>query len=90
MNFPLFLVIVTAATGLYWLVDLLFFKRHRTGNEPIAVEYARQFFPVLFIVLMLRSAGSPRDVSRMCDVICVMVFCLIKLQTIQCYVTDAR
>ena len=55
MNFPLFLVVVTAVTGLYWLVDTLFFKRSRTGDEPIAVEYARQFFPVLFIVLILRS-----------------------------------
>ena len=55
MNFPLFLVVVTAVTGLYWLADSLFFKRSRTGDEPILVEYARQFFPVLFIVLMLRS-----------------------------------
>ncbi len=55
MTFPLVLVLITAITGLYWLVDALFFARKRSGDEPIAVEYARQFFPVLFIVLLLRS-----------------------------------
>jgi len=55
MNFPLVLVVITALTGLYWLVDTLVFARKRKGDEPIGVEYARQFFPVLFIVLVLRS-----------------------------------
>jgi len=55
MTFPLFLIILTSITGLYWLVDSLVFKRNRTGDEPILVEYARQFFPVLFVVVLLRS-----------------------------------
>jgi len=55
MNFPLILVLITFATGLFWLIDALFFAPKRKGEEPIAVEYARSFFPVLFIVLVLRS-----------------------------------
>lgn len=55
MTFPLILVLVTFVTGIYWLIDALFFARKRSGDEPILVEYARSFFPVLFIVLILRS-----------------------------------
>ncbi len=55
MSFPLILVLVTFVTGVYWLIDVLFFAKKRQGDEPILVEYARSFFPVLFIVLVLRS-----------------------------------
>jgi len=55
MNFPLILVAITALTGIYWLIDSLLFARKREGEEPLMVEYARSFFPVLFIVLVLRS-----------------------------------
>jgi len=55
MNLPLILVVITLGTGLYWLVDALFFAKRREGDEPLMVEYARSFFPVLFIVLALRS-----------------------------------
>lgn len=62
MNFPLILVIATFITGLVWLVDALVFapkRRARADNkdhdEPLLVEYARSFFPVLLIVLVLRS-----------------------------------
>jgi len=55
MNFPLILVIITFVTGAYWLIDALFFAKKREGDEPLAVEYARSFFPVLFLVLILRS-----------------------------------
>ncbi len=55
LNFPTFLVLGTGIVGLYWLIDTLFFARKRTGDQPILVEYASQFFPVLFIVLLLRS-----------------------------------
>ena len=61
MNFPLILVIITAVAGLIWLVDALFFAKRRhdrsdgQADEPLHVEYARSFFPVLFIVLVLRS-----------------------------------
>ncbi|MBX2886392.1 MAG: signal peptidase I [Granulosicoccus sp.] len=55
LNFPLILVIGTGITGLIWLIDKLFLRAGRTGNEPLVIEYARSFFPVLFIVLFLRS-----------------------------------
>lgn len=55
LNFPLILVVGTALTGIIWLIDKLFLRSGRTGNEPLLVEYARSFFPVLLIVLVLRS-----------------------------------
>lgn len=62
LNFPLILVIATAVTGVIWLIDALAFapKRRLAARgdeygEPLLVEYARSFFPVLFIVLVLRS-----------------------------------
>lgn len=62
LNFPLLLVIATGVTGLIWLIDLLFFApkrkasmRAENGELPILVEYVQSFFPVLFVVLILRS-----------------------------------
>lgn len=63
MDFALLLVIATFATGLIWLFDALVLKRSRriaasdgeTVAEPTIVEYSRSFFPILLIVLLLRS-----------------------------------
>lgn len=62
LNFPLLLVIATALTGFIWLIDLLFFAPRRKaamggekGELPLLVEYVQSFFPVLFVVLVLRS-----------------------------------
>ena len=67
MDFSLLLVIATALSGLIWGFDTLVLKRHRiraVGEstedqalppEPVVVEYARSFFPVLLLVLVLRS-----------------------------------
>ena len=63
MDFALILVIATAATGIVWLVDSLTFARRRAlaaaadeaVPEPVIVEYSKSFFPVLLIVLLLRS-----------------------------------
>ncbi|NND91465.1 MAG: signal peptidase I [Granulosicoccus sp.] len=62
MNFPLLLVIATAVTGLIWLLDALVFApkrkaslRAEKGELPILVEYVQSFFPVLLVVLVLRS-----------------------------------
>ncbi len=62
LNFPLLLVLATAVTGLIWLIDLLFFApkrkaamRNDNGELPILVEYVQSFFPVLLVVLVLRS-----------------------------------
>ncbi|GIT14464.1 MAG: hypothetical protein CM1200mP36_02200 [Gammaproteobacteria bacterium] len=66
MDFSLLLVIATALSGLIWGFDALVLKRHRiraVGEstedqallpEPVVVEYARSFFPVLLLVLVLR------------------------------------
>ncbi|MEO6690603.1 MAG: signal peptidase I [Dokdonella sp.] len=77
-NFPLLLVVLTASTGLVWLVDRWFLApaRRRRADDvqamalsaterearaqtalkiPLAVEYARSFFPVLLGILLFRS-----------------------------------
>jgi signal peptidase I len=67
VDFSLMLVIVGALSGLIWAADQLFFARRRRVEaatagtlpervrEPIAVEYARSFFPVIILVLVIRS-----------------------------------
>lgn len=63
MDFALILVVATAICGLFWLADIVFLRPGRrasiaagkVANEPIVVEYARSFFPVLLLVLLLRS-----------------------------------
>jgi signal peptidase I len=67
VDFSLMLVIVGAVAGLVWAVDALFFARSRAAaaqaagtaagavREPVAVEYARSFFPVIVLVLVIRS-----------------------------------
>ncbi len=66
MNFDiaLFLVVLSAVTGVIWLLDSLVWaqKRHQQTQdsgievkEPFYVDYARSLFPVFFIVLVLRS-----------------------------------
>jgi signal peptidase I len=63
-DFSLILVVASAITGIVWLVDSLFFAKARMtrtsgseekSKEPLLVEYSRSFFPVLFIVLIVRS-----------------------------------
>jgi signal peptidase I len=57
------LVALTLLAGIVWAVDALFAARNRIRaaasgaavKEPIAVEYAKSFFPVLLIVLVFRS-----------------------------------
>lgn len=62
INFPLLLLFLILASGLIWLVDSLFFKKHRlpaTGEEkaklPILVDYSKSLFPVFILVFILRS-----------------------------------
>ena len=66
-DFAAILVILTALTGAIWALDaVLFAPRRRRAlassgdnakvvKEPIIVEYARSFFPVILIVLLIRS-----------------------------------
>ena len=56
------LVLLTFFTGLVWLLDRLFFAKRRAARaglldakEPVVVDYSRAFFPVLAVVLILRS-----------------------------------
>ena len=62
IDVALVLVLATAVAGVIWLVDTLFLARARragdgepAAQEPVVVEYARSFFPVLLVVLLLRS-----------------------------------
>jgi len=67
VDFSLMLVVVGAVSGAIWLLDQAFFARRRKlaaaadgtlperVREPIAVEYARSFFPVIILVLVIRS-----------------------------------
>jgi signal peptidase I len=51
------MVLLVAVTGLVWLLDRLVWapKRDNESNEPIIVEYARSFFPIILLVLVIRS-----------------------------------
>ncbi|MBC7192499.1 signal peptidase I [Marinobacter sp.] len=69
IDFPLVLVVLTLTTGAIWLADLLFLRKRRKANtpaaagrsdedaapEPYLVDLSRSFFPVLAVVLVLRS-----------------------------------
>ncbi len=69
IDFPLVLVVLTFVTGLICLADLLFLKPRRDAEQshsaagvnedieegPWIIETSRSFFPVLAIVLVLRS-----------------------------------
>jgi len=67
VDFSLMLVLVGALSGVIWGLDRLFFARRRAQGaaaagtpaervrEPLAVEYARSFFPVIVLVLVIRS-----------------------------------
>jgi signal peptidase I len=58
-DFSFFLLIATVVTGIVWGAYLLLLKSKgetfSEENEPVLVEYARSFFPVMLIVLVLRS-----------------------------------
>ncbi|HEU4814362.1 MAG TPA: signal peptidase I [Xanthomonadaceae bacterium] len=60
--FEIGLVVLTFASGIIWLLDRMVFARRRAeraglieATEPVVVDYARAFFPVLAVVLVLRS-----------------------------------
>ena len=57
MNFALILFIALVITGGIWLLDALLLKRgrDRDATEPLLVEYAKSFFPVILVVFALRS-----------------------------------
>src|SRR5262252_11101525 len=57
MNFALILFLLLVVTGAIALADRLYFaKARRAGEkEPWWIEYPKSFFPVIFIVFLLRS-----------------------------------
>jgi signal peptidase I len=66
LDFSFALVVATLVTGLIWAVDAWYFRPirvQRAGTlaspaplrEPVIVEYARSFFPIILIVLLIRS-----------------------------------
>jgi signal peptidase I len=62
-DFSFVLVLATVVTGLVWLVDARYFKPRRLAAaqggvppaEPVLVEYSRSFFPIILVVLVIRS-----------------------------------
>jgi len=58
VNFPAILVGLVVVTGIIWLIDSLVWAKQRSirqGKDPIMVEYAKSFFPIILIVLVIRS-----------------------------------
>jgi len=57
VSFPAIMVLLVAITGLIWLVDRFWLapKRKVNDSEPAIVEYAKSFFPILLLVLVIRS-----------------------------------
>jgi signal peptidase I len=67
LDFSLVLLLITVITGVIWWLDVAVLRRWRdaaaraAGQEPSAVpepgtvDYARSFFPVALVVLLLRS-----------------------------------
>ncbi len=62
-DFTFLLVLASLLTGAIWAIDSRFFKPARVAatppgaapREPVLVEYARSFFPIVLIVLLIRS-----------------------------------
>lgn len=68
IDFSLVLVLASAVTGIIWAIDHWVLKPQRlalaaarqksaalAASEPVSVEYARSFFPVIVLVLLIRS-----------------------------------
>lgn len=57
MNFALILVILSLLSGTVYLLDVLFWEKKRPASQKPSriIEYSRSFFPIFFIVLLLRS-----------------------------------
>lgn len=60
LDLPFILFWAVLVCGVIWLADIVLFRKKRLAKDPEAaaptlVEYARSFFPVLLLVLVLRS-----------------------------------
>lgn len=56
-DFSAILVILVAISGLIWGIDAILWAKNRASEQqpPVVVDYARSFFPIFLIVLILRS-----------------------------------
>src|SRR3954464_5759583 len=56
-DFAAVLLIAAVITGLVWLFDAKVLRRRRTAGEPepVVVDMARAFFPVIVVVFLIRS-----------------------------------
>jgi len=57
VSFPAIMVTLVVVTGIIWLIDALLWapQRVKEQKEPVVVEYARSFFPIILLVLVIRS-----------------------------------
>jgi signal peptidase I len=57
VSFPALMVTLVAVTGIIWLLDKWVWAANRGPHEdePIIVEYAKSFFPIILAVLIVRS-----------------------------------
>jgi signal peptidase I len=63
IDFSFWLALASLVTGLTWAADAWVFRPRRLArggvgalpDEPVLVEYARSFFPILVVVLLIRS-----------------------------------
>lgn len=57
MNFALILFVLLVVTGIIWMIDHFWLKKHRSpdAKDPWWVEYGASFFPVILVVFCLRS-----------------------------------
>lgn len=57
MSFPALMVLFVVITGVIWLIDHYVWAPQRADGdkEPVVVEYARSFFPIILLVLVIRS-----------------------------------
>ena len=56
-DFAAVLLLSAVITGIIWLYDARFARRRRTSDapEPVVVDMARAFFPVIVVVFLIRS-----------------------------------
>jgi len=56
-DFAAVLLLAAVITGLIWLFDAKVWRKRRTSDapEPVVVDMARAFFPVILVVFMIRS-----------------------------------
>jgi len=57
VSFPALMVTLVVVTGIIWLIDTLFWapQRAKEAKDPLLVEYAKSFFPIILVVLVIRS-----------------------------------